>query len=185
MYCRWFYSPKCFISNIGETLRWIKHCWQRAFRGWADGDWFTDTLDVSEFTPGMPLGAGEHTLYVQAGDDALPEPNWSTSASLTIHIYIWTDLGYASTGNAPWIRIAIDPSDNNPVALFKDVDNVYRAHVMKWDTGTTWTDLGYASTGGTDYISIAIGSDNNPVVVFSDAVSVPTAGRAHGMKVFY
>ena len=141
--------------------------------GWAEGDWFPDTVDVSEFTPGSPLGSGEHTLYVQAGDDALPEPNWSTTSEpFTIMIYIWTDLGSASTGLADWISIAIDPSDNKPVVVIRDAGNAYGAHVLKWDTGTTWTDLGYASTGGANAPSIAIDpSDNKPVVVFGDDTS--------------
>jgi len=39
-YERWFYSPSTFWGNIVETFRWLKYCWQRAFRGWADCDWW-------------------------------------------------------------------------------------------------------------------------------------------------
>ncbi|KKN01383.1 hypothetical protein LCGC14_1128320 [marine sediment metagenome] len=37
-YIRWFYSPKTFWRNIEATFDWVKHCWQRAFRGYADCD---------------------------------------------------------------------------------------------------------------------------------------------------
>jgi len=37
-YSRWFHGA--FWGNIKATFYWIKHCWQRAFRGWADCDWW-------------------------------------------------------------------------------------------------------------------------------------------------
>jgi len=37
-YCRWFYSPATFWSNLWSTIRWFKWSWQRAFRGYADCD---------------------------------------------------------------------------------------------------------------------------------------------------
>lgn len=39
-YMRWFYNPSTFWENITHTARWLKWCWQRAFRGWADCDWW-------------------------------------------------------------------------------------------------------------------------------------------------
>lgn len=35
---RWFHSPKTFYENIESFFRWIKHSFQRAFRGYADCD---------------------------------------------------------------------------------------------------------------------------------------------------
>jgi hypothetical protein len=40
-YTRWFYSPQSFWGNIVSTVYWVKHSWQRAFRGWADCDWWS------------------------------------------------------------------------------------------------------------------------------------------------
>ena len=39
-YMRWFYSPGSFWGNICATVYWLRHCWQRAFRGYADCDWW-------------------------------------------------------------------------------------------------------------------------------------------------
>ena len=39
-YARWFYSWNSFAGNVFLTFRWLKWCWQRAFRGWADCDWW-------------------------------------------------------------------------------------------------------------------------------------------------
>ena len=51
-YLRWFYSPKTFWGNIVSTLYWVKHCWQRAFRGYADCDWWSmDGYLVTVLTP--------------------------------------------------------------------------------------------------------------------------------------
>lgn len=50
---RWFYSPSSFWSNIVATSRWLKHCWQRAFRGWADCDCWGIASYLVEIMPPM------------------------------------------------------------------------------------------------------------------------------------
>ena len=52
-YLRWFYSPKTFFDNIISTFRWIKWSWQRAFRGYADCDWWG--LDYYFYETIVPL----------------------------------------------------------------------------------------------------------------------------------
>ena len=52
-YMRWFYSPATFWSNIIATFRWVKHCWQRAFRGYADCDGWGITFYMVEIMPPM------------------------------------------------------------------------------------------------------------------------------------
>ena len=49
---------------------------------------------------------------------------------------VWTDFGYVSTGALTTSKycasIAIDPADNKPIVVFRDNDNGFRAHVMKF-----------------------------------------------------
>ena len=93
-------------------------------------------------------------------------------------------MGFASTGSAQYISIAVDPSDNKAVIVSSDgavgIDG--KALVMKWGSGTTWLDLGFASSGVANYTSIAIDpSDDKPTVVCSDG-AVGIDGRVHVMK---
>ena len=37
-YMRWFYSPRTFFGNIKVLFEWLGEAWQRAFRGYSDGD---------------------------------------------------------------------------------------------------------------------------------------------------
>ena len=80
----------------------------------------------------------------------------------------------ASIGIGDHPSLTIDPSDNKPVVVFVDNVNSGKAHVKKWDSGTTWTDMGFPATGNCQGWwrppSITIDpSDNKPVVVFVDA----------------
>ncbi len=86
-------------------------------------------------------------------------------------VYHWISMGSPGLGWNTASSIAIDPSDNKPVVVFRDmVDG--RPHVMKWDSGTTWTDLGFLTTAFGDHPSLTIDpSDNKPVVVFVDNLS--------------
>jgi len=52
-YMRWFYRPSTFWENICSSLRWIKHCWQRAFRGYADCDCWEIASYLAEILPPM------------------------------------------------------------------------------------------------------------------------------------
>ncbi len=91
---------------------------------------------------------------------------------------LWTDLGYPSQVNSDSVSIAIDPSDNKPVVVFRDWANDSNLlghengiHVKKWSGGTSWFGLGYPSEGPSFGPSIAIDpSDNKPVVMFGDSV---------------
>ena len=52
-YLRWFYNPRTFFDNIISTFRWIKWSWQRAFRGYADCDWWN--IDGYFYETTVPL----------------------------------------------------------------------------------------------------------------------------------
>ena len=52
-YSRWFYSPKAFFENIILTFRWMKWSWQRAFRGYADCDYWS--IDYYFYVTIVPL----------------------------------------------------------------------------------------------------------------------------------
>lgn len=82
--------------------------------------------------------------------------------------YFWESMGSPGVGWGTRFAMAIDPSDNKPVLVFKHyMADSTRPHVMKWSAGTTWTDLGFPGTGVGEYPSITIDpSDNKPVVAF-------------------
>jgi hypothetical protein len=44
----------------------------------------------------------------------------------------WTNLGMPSPGEAGHPAIVVDPSDGNPLVLFTDGTNGWRARVMKY-----------------------------------------------------
>ena len=63
-YTRWFYSPQSFWENICATFRWIKHCRQRAFRGWADCDvWGFDYYLTQVIVSGLQHLKRTHHTY--------------------------------------------------------------------------------------------------------------------------
>jgi len=81
----------------------------------------------------------------------------------------WTSLGFLSDGLVWSTSIAVSTSDNKPVVVFSDYVNMSKAHILKWDTGTTWNDLGFASSEIASLTSIAIDpSDSKPIVAFQD-----------------
>ena len=66
--------------------------------GWAEGTWIAqDVLDIA-YTPGVALGDGTYTLFVQERDDA---GNWSTSGSFSIEIDTAAPGAAVVTGNTP------------------------------------------------------------------------------------
>jgi hypothetical protein len=86
--------------------------------------------------------------------------------------YSWESLGSLGEGWGTRRAMVIDPSDNKPVVVFRDMANGGRPHVKKWSSGTTWTDLGFLTAAHGDHPSITIDpSDNKPVVVFVDNVN--------------
>jgi len=73
-YMRWFYSPSTFWGNICETFSWLKHCWQRAFRGWSDRDWWNMAHYLSTITLPMLRRFKEQTHgYPGWGKASTPE----------------------------------------------------------------------------------------------------------------
>lgn len=73
-YMRWFYSPSTFWRNITATFDWTRHCWQRAFRGWADCDCWNIASYLVEIMPPMlqKFKADTHG-YPGWGQAATPE----------------------------------------------------------------------------------------------------------------
>ena len=73
-YMRWFYSPKTFWSNIEASIYWVKHCWQRAFRGWADCDWWNMAAYLVEIIVPMLKQLKEYQHgYPGQGQASTPE----------------------------------------------------------------------------------------------------------------
>ncbi len=58
--------------------------------------------------------------------------------------YHWISMGSPGVGWNTSFAIAIDPSDNKPVVVFRDMA-VGKPHVKKWSSDTTWIDLGFPS----------------------------------------
>ncbi|KKN50776.1 hypothetical protein LCGC14_0629460 [marine sediment metagenome] len=52
-YLRWFYKPSTFWKNVCSTFLWVRHCWQRAFRGYADCDCWSIASYLTEIMPPM------------------------------------------------------------------------------------------------------------------------------------
>ncbi len=77
-YTRWFYSPRTFWGNIYSTFFWLKCCWQRAFRGWSDEDWWNMAQYLSTITLPMLKRFKEQTHgYPGWGRASTPE-KWDT-----------------------------------------------------------------------------------------------------------
>jgi len=73
-YERWFYNPSTFFGNIISTLRWVKWCWQRAFRGWADCDWWNmDAYLVGIILPMLRQLRKEQHGYPSYGEASTAE----------------------------------------------------------------------------------------------------------------
>ena len=93
--------------------------------------------------------------------------------------YFWESLGSPGVGWVTPSAIAIDPSGNKPVVVFRDMTDG-RPHVMKWSDGTSWTDMGFLTSYMGDHPSLTLDpSDNKPVVVFVDNAN---NGRTRVMK---
>ena len=93
--------------------------------------------------------------------------------------FFWESMGSPGIGWGTSSAIALDPSDNKPVVVFRDMTDG-RPHVMKWSDGTSWTDMGFLTSYMGDHPSLTIDpSDNKPVVVFVDNAN---NGRTRVMK---
>ena len=93
--------------------------------------------------------------------------------------YHWDSLGSPGMGWGTASAIVIDPSDNKPVIVFRDM-SIGRPHIMKWSSGEYWIDMGVLGITFADHPSIVLDpSDNKPIVAFVDN---DIGGRTHVMK---
>jgi hypothetical protein len=151
--------------------------WTVNVKCWLSGTTWTDYGAVS--------GAGGGT-YISVANQvslALPSPyavfmeGTGTSGTIRVKKYVsgttWTDLGSVGTGT--WTAIALDPTDNKPFVVFRDLSagGGGKATLVKYVSGTTWTALGSyeASLGyGAFNVKVAVDpSDKMPVIAFFDA----------------
>ena len=73
-YTRWLHSPSTFWGNISETFRWLKWSWRRAFRGWADCDWWSmDAYLVVIILPMLKELREKNISYPGHGQASTPE----------------------------------------------------------------------------------------------------------------
>ena len=77
-YMRWFYNPKTFWRNVEETLYWVKYCWQRAFRGWADCDSWSIASYLVEILPPMLKRFKENNHGYPGWGQASTSEKWDT-----------------------------------------------------------------------------------------------------------
>ncbi len=71
---RWFYSFKCFFSNIDYFFRWVMWCYQRAFRGYGDCDvWSIDDYLTIILPPMLETLKKDGMTYPGQGEAGTPE----------------------------------------------------------------------------------------------------------------
>ena len=86
----------------------------------------------------------------------------------------WNYIGSPRfSGRIDNISLALD-SSNTPYVAFRDVNNAYKATVMKYNgTTSSWEIVGAAgfSAGNAYGISLALDSSNTPYVAYSDTAN--------------
>jgi hypothetical protein len=156
------------ITASGPTTGW------KRMGGVLDLNYEQDAQNPSVATDasGNPVVVWEETDPITANMENIHAKKWNGSAWVQLGSALDTDI----TNDTSDPRVAIDPTDGNPVVTWRERSPVGLIYVKKWN-GSVWNSLGGALNDDTTrnaYLSsLAVGSDGNPVVAWSENVPDP------------
>jgi len=147
--------PIVAFSGSGSVAKWSGGTDWTSLGSAGEGPLTLFTTIALDPTDGKPVVAFAED---QGSGSKARVKKWSNGTT-------WIDLGYASTGAASYVSLAVG-SDGAPVVAYSDVSGGYSTRVVKWSGGTSWIDLGFPSwLEGTDTALVINPSDNMPLVM--------------------